>query len=296
MLTHLNTMETKIAKKAAYSFSRVLKLTGCVLGIIATTGSAQTTITSGADTNTEIQRPARDDQPSLQLIQNYFAVTGGRPAHVDLKNVVATGTMKEAGQIKTFHIIETLDGRRQITYTWRVSGRPHKKVYSFDGVTVWSQELLPRERPANIVAGPEATHFKRQRWFIQPFIVPLRADFVFIYQGPGNVAGRPAHVVVGYGKGNERTWFYFDQESFLITRWGGLGPVAGTLRYLDYRATRFSNVGGILLPKEIDLLVDNGAFGSITFDSIKTNQDVDMSIFFMPPDTLPLLRQRPAGQ
>lgn len=39
------------------------------------------------------KRPAATDTASSQLIKNFLAVTGGQQAHIDLQNVVATGTI-----------------------------------------------------------------------------------------------------------------------------------------------------------------------------------------------------------
>jgi len=100
-------------------------------------------------------------------------------------------------------------------------------------------------------------------------------------------------VVVGYGEKDERSWFYFDQEKFLILRWGGLGQIAGVREYMDYRASRFQRVDGVLLPKTIDLLAENSAYGSITFESILTNQPIEPAHFNPPRSRIPLLRQRP---
>ena len=135
-------------------------------------------------------------------------------------------------------------------------------------------------------------HFARHRWLIQPFVVPLRADYVFRYQGKGKVGGRPSYIVVGYGKQSERSWFYFDEDKSLLTRWGGYGSFAGIKEYFDYQATRFEYVDGLLMPKEIKLLAENSPFGTITFESIQTNQTIDPKMFYMPPSKIPMLRQK----
>ncbi|MDP4611653.1 MAG: hypothetical protein NWT02_10725 [Opitutales bacterium] len=241
-------------------------------------------------------RPKETDKASRQLIQNFLAVTGGKQAHINLRNIVAKGTIEEAGKTKKFELIKTQDGKRKLTFSWRLLGREYVEVTSFDGVNAWTQKLSPKEFPAKPYGGRDAQHFINQRWFIQPLVVPLKAAYDFKYQGADKVGGRPAHVVVGYGKKDERTWFYFDKETFLLTRWGGLGTIAGVEEYLDYRATRFAKVNGVLLPKQIDLLVEGSAFGTITFDSITPKVDLDTKIFYTPIDKTPVLRQRPVAQ
>lgn len=239
-----------------------------------------------------ITRPQLTDITSKQLIRNCLAVSGGKQAYIDLENVTATGSIVEAGKLKSFLLIETQDGRRQLTYTWKHLGRKYKTLYSFDGVHTWQQELLPKEEYPEPFSGRDAIHFARQHWLIQPFVAPLIADYTFKYQGMSKVAGRPAYIITGYGKNDIRSWFYFDKEKHLLTRWGGKGTIAGIEEYMDYRATRFATVNGVLLPKQIELLAENSAFGTITFETFSANQTIDPNIFSMPPSTIPTLRQK----
>jgi len=237
-------------------------------------------------------RPQLTDTTSKQLIKNYLAVSGGKQAYIKLKNVIATGSIVEAGKLKSFRLIETQDGRRQLTYTWKRLGRKYKTLYSFNGVQTWQQQLLPKEDHPELFSGRDAIHFAHQHWLIQPFVEPLIADYVFKYQGMSKVAGRPAYIITGYGKNNIRSWFYFDKEKHLLTRWGGKGTIAGIEEYMDYRATRFAAVNGVLLPKQGELLAENSPFGTITFETISANQPIDSQIFSMPPSTIPTLRQK----
>jgi len=239
-------------------------------------------------------RPEKTDAASRQLIRNYLTVTGGEEAHEKLQNVVARGSLTEAGKIKNFELIELQDGRRHLTLTWRHLGRDYKEVSVFDGLTAWRQEVSPELKEAEDYSGQEGIHFANQRWLLQPFVLPSRADYTFKYQGAAKVGGRPCHVVVGYGKKDVRSWFYFDQEKFLVLRWGGFGELAGVREYMDYRSTKFKKAGGVLLPGEIDLLAENAAFGKIVFDEILTNQKIDMARFNKPRSRTPVLRQRPS--
>ena len=108
---------------------------------------------------------------------------------------------------------------------------------------------------------------------MQPFVSASRSR-ITVFQLPGQShASAAAHAYIdrqATGKqSDERSWFYFDQERSLLTRWGGKGTIGGVEAYMDYRATSLrSQVNGVLLPKQIDLLAENAAFGSITFDSI----------------------------
>lgn len=238
-------------------------------------------------------RPKESDEASLQLVKNYLTVTGGKAAHDQLQNVVATGTIKEASLLRNFQLVESRDGKRHLRYTWKFLGREYEELYVFDGLQAWSQKLKPEFEDAEPYSGPAGTHFIHHRWLLQPFVLPSLADYVFKYQGGAHVSGRPTHVVVGFGKNDERTWFYFDKEKFLLLRWGGFGPVGGKQEPMDYRSVRFKRAGGVLLPQEIDLIVENDVFGKIKIETIETNQVLDDINFTMPEATVPVLRQRP---
>lgn len=294
MFKRLRTLHIRISMKKLHSSktpSIVLIALALCLCLIAP-ASAQTQ--PSADNKPASVQPKLTDITSKRLIKNCLAVSGGKQAYINLRNVTATGSIVEAGKLKTFTLIETQDGRRQLTYTWKHLGRTYSTLYSFDGVHTWQQELLPKEKYPESIRGREALHFARQRWLIQPFVVPLKADYIFKYQGESKVSGRPAYVITAFGKGTNRSWFYFDKEKYLLTRWGGKGTIAGIEEYMDYQATHFAAVNGVLLPKQIDLLAENSKFGTITFDSITANEDIDANIFYMPPSTIPTLRQRSA--
>lgn len=241
---------------------------------------------------TVAKRPAATDSASSQLIKNYLAVTGGLQAHIGLRNVVATGTLQEGRSTKRFEIVETQDGKRKLTLSWHLLGRRYRDVIAFNGVEAWKQTLLPIERKVKIFGGQSAIHFSQQRWFMLPMVDPVKAAYVFKYDGDDKVLGRPAHLVVGYGKKDERSWFYFDKEKFLVTRWGGIGMLVSSKAYMDYQAIHFEKVAGVLLPKEITILAGGNYYGKITIDTINTNVSIDTEIFDPKIEPSPVLRQQ----
>lgn len=240
-------------------------------------------------------RPAQSDAASSQLIANYLTVTGGHQAHIKLRNVMAEGTIKESTLQRNFRLIETADGKRHLTYFWTHLGRKHRVIYVHDGLETWTQVLEPKRKEAKPYGGADGTHFANNRWLLQPFTLPTLANYVFKYQGAAKVSGRPAHIIKGYGKKDTHSWFYFDKEKFLLTRWGGAGQIAGVTEYMDYRATEFKAFAGVLMPTRIDLLAENAAFGRVHFEQIKVNQNLNDLSFLMPRSMVPTLRQRPVG-
>lgn len=239
------------------------------------------------------QRPAVSDAASQQLVRNYLVATGGKEAHQALANVIAKGSLTEASMDKRFELVETRDGRRHLTLNWRHLGRDFEEYYAFNGSEIWQQRVKPKKEEPRTLNGPSGQHFANQSWLLQPFVLPTVADYTFNYQGAARVVGRPCHVVIGYGRKNERSWFYFDKEKFLLLRWGGMGQLAGVPVPMDYRASRFKRLGGVLLPAEVEQLAEDATFGKIQFESILPNQKIDPGIFTMPKDMTPVLRQRP---
>lgn len=268
----------------------------CWIAICPLLSYPQETSPAGAENAPTDPRPEKSDAASLRLVDNYLAVTGGRSAHSALRNVVAEGTIKESTLLRNFKLIETADGKRHLTYHWTHLGRKHRVVYVHDGLQTWTQVLVPKKQDARPYGGADGAHFANQRWLLQPFTLPAVADFTLKYQGTSKVSGRPAYVIKGYGKNDSKSWFYFDKETFLLIRWGGEGQIAGVKENMDYRATQFKKAGGVLLPSQIDLLAEDAAFGKVSFEPIKVNQDLNDVSFFMPQSVLPTLRQRPVPQ
>ncbi|WPJ95765.1 hypothetical protein SH580_20300 [Coraliomargarita algicola] len=253
-----------------------------LLGATHTTGLAATEA-----------RPLQSDRASEQLIQNYLTVTGLQKAQSPLLNLVARGTIKESTLLRNFILIETADGKRHLTYHWTHLGRDHRVVFAYDGLQTWTQVLAPQQQEAQAYSGINSKHFASYRWLMQPFTLPTSADYVFQYKGNAKVGGRPAHAIKAYGKNNSPSWFYFDKDKSLLTRWGGLGELAGTQVELDYQATQFKPVDGILLPSQIELLAENAIYGRIKLEQISINQDLNDFSFYMPQLHSPTLRQRP---
>jgi hypothetical protein len=241
-------------------------------------------------------RPNQSDTASSQLVQNFLKASGGAAGHEQIRNVVATGTIKISTLDRRFRLVETSDGRRHITYQWTHLGRPHKVVYAHDGVLTWKQEYLPKKKHPLQVGGSEGRHFGEVLWLLQPVTLPRKADFTFEYRGDSKVKGRPVHLVKGFGKNNRPMFLYFDKENFLITRWGGIGSIAGVDEYMDFQATRFRRVDGLIFPSEIEMVAEDDVYGRIVFETIETNQNLDDLSFFMPHSTIPMLRQRPVSR
>ena len=245
----------------------------------------------------KIVRPSASDSASLKLIQNYLITSGGEEQHRQLRNIRVTGEYKEARDLKYFTFIETDKGKRYLRLNWKLRGVEHEQIYAYDGSEAWQQKTMPDDKRRNLPTpykGRAAVHFINQRWFIHPFNPPLFQDYVFQYSGADNIGNRPSHLVVGYGPKNERTWFYFDQETFLVTRWGGIGAVSRGEAYLDYQAKGFKSVDGIFLPTGLTMLAKDEAYGEIIFQTVETNVEVSPSLFSKPVVEIPTLRTVPA--
>lgn len=239
------------------------------------------------------ERPKSSDPVSLKIIQNYLTASGGIEAHAKIQSIQARGVITEAGRIRNFEISETADGKRHITYKWRDGGRNFVESIGFDGTSVWIQKLLPKKDFAVEITGPDSVHFSHQFWFLHPAMRPNASDFIYVSQGSARVAGRSCHLVVAYSPDGVPSWLYFDKETFLPIRWGGLGKVASADEYLDFRAIRFEAVSGVLYPNQIDLLVETNQFGTIHFTSIQSNETIDPNLFKIPVFESPVLRQKP---
>lgn len=273
--------------------NRLIYLNLLVISLLSTIHASAQSDSNETESAPEalVQRPAKSDASSLKIVKNYLTTSGRAAAHRKLKNIHASGTMKEAGKLKSFELYETATGKRWITYTWRHLGRNYSQTYATDGVTIWQQTNQPKEELAKKYGSKEAEHFAKQFWFLHPTLSPEAEDVVYEYQGTAKVASRGTYLVVAYDADNVRSWFYFDQETFLPIRWGGLGLVAGVEEYLDYRCSHYEAVEQVHLPKAIDLLVENTAYGQIQFTSIQANEYIDDTLFEMPKYESPVLRQ-----
>jgi hypothetical protein len=238
-------------------------------------------------------RPQHSDATSLRLINNYLVATGGREAHRLIRNLVAEGTIKESTLERRFRLIETFDGKRHLTYEWIHLGRQHRVIYVHDGLKTWTQVLAPKKEDARAYGGLNGAHFAHQSWLLQPFTLPAIADYTFKYQGQSKIRGRSTYLIKAYGPKDRASWFYFDEEKFLLIRWGGKGMIAGVEEYLDYQAIQFKPFNGLILPSKIDLLAENSAYGHIRIERVEMNGNLDNLTFFMPESIRPTLRQRP---
>lgn len=259
------------------------------------TASAQTATTTTEPTpeTAKIIRPEKSDATSQKLIANYLAASGGLQAHRSLKNIRVSGELSEGKERKNFELIESTTGQRLLRLNWTHRGVPHEHLYGFDGESLWQQRRLPSDGKRNLPKnynGQAAAHFQHQRWFYPPFTQPLRENYVFTYEGVAKSEPRPSYLLLGYGPKNERSWFYFDQEKFLVTRAGGIGMTGSAKTDLDYRATGFKAVNDVLLPTGFVLLAKGQPYGTITFETIEANIDLPADTFTRPVIEIPTLR------
>lgn len=254
--------------------------------------SPATTESAIQATEPEVTRPEKSDPAALKIVKNYQVASGGLDTHASLRSLSIKGSITEAGETKNFELIETREGQRLITYRWKKLGRHYVETIASDGTDVWEQRTKPEKDFARTMKGPRATHFSHQYWFLQPALNPGENGFIYQLQGSAKILGRPCYIVLAWAPNNEKTWLYIDKETFLLLRWGGLGQVASATEYIDYRSTRFRPIHGVLMPSSIDLVFENDAFGTISIDSIEANIEANFSIFKMPVENSPVLRQQ----
>lgn len=287
----MKTLKFATARQSQPALWLLLLLSGASALVHAQEAVAQTD-----DEKPQIIRPERSDGTSKKLISNYLAASGGAAKHRLLRNVKVTGEYKEAKDLKYFTLVETDTGQRYLKLHWKLRGIEYEQIYAYDGVETWQHRPIPDDGKRNLpksYKGRSGIHFAHQRWFFHPFNLPLSAKYVFEYQGTDEVAERSSYMVVGYGPKDERTWFYFDQQTFLVTRWGGIGPVSGGQAYLDYQAKGFRPVDGIFLPTGLIMLAKGQPYGEISFKTIETNVAIEEDLFTKPTVTIPTLRQVP---
>lgn len=264
--------------------------------------NAQTTATAEAKkTSTEdsknlraekTARPLENDKNSNRVLDNYFKATGGRYAHTQINSIRATGIYQDAEHSKEFELFETKDGQRRLTFKWKFKGRYYRETFGYNNQIIWKQTLAPQKQLPETFEGAEANHFAHQNWLLHTFMLPSQKSHTFQYQGKSRINGRNNYMLIAYGPNDIRSWYYFDSKRFLLTRNGGKKPLANTIVNVDYQASHFKAIDGVLLPTKIYLVTGNQSFGHIEFQTIESNPAISGALFNKPQDNQYILRQQ----
>lgn len=219
----------------------------------------------------------QDLPPAKDIMEKYIQVTGGRDAHLKIRNVKSEGTFDLAAQ-----------GIKGTMRTWQEGNKNYaevelpnigKFVEATDGKNAWELNLVTGNR---LKEGQELENALFEADFNGDVNWEKRYKKVEVV-GVENVDGKPAYKVVCTPEKAFPRTNYYDKESGLLVKTETktvtpMGEFAAEARVSDYR-----DVGGIKHPFKTVLKVNDNEV-TIATEKVETNVEMPKDRFEMPKE------------
>ena len=227
---------------------------------------------------------AQPDAPAGQkmtldsLMKHHLDALGGRVAVKNIKTIRMTGTVKEEGHTGAMIETEKLPYKQnlKITQNFKITTKSFTTESAYDGNTGWTLD------PTGQLSHDNDTD-TNARYDL------YLASHVYALGGPtrGKVtlrsereAGTGAYIVDIVADGFPASTFYFDPQTYLITKSKDHDSVTSFSGYKKF--------GGVMFPTvEKDAGTDGSAIQTYTITKVDTNIPVDDSLFEPPKRAAP---------
>ncbi len=231
--------------------------------------------------------PAQGLPKAEEVLDKYIMATGGKEAHLKIKNQVSHGKMDIGGSgIKGTVVVHHAEPAKMLV---QVDLEGIGKIeQGTDGKVVWEKNPLTGTR---VLSGPEKAAFLRRAM--------LHGDVEWrkVYKkvettGEDKVDGKAAYKVQLTPEDGEVATQYYDKESGLllkvtVTAKTAMGDFPTESMVSDYR-----KVDGVLVPHKVKQVIAMLQELTITIDKIESNTKIPDEKFAIPADVKPLLDKK----
>lgn len=261
----------------AATFRLVLKGGLCLLAGLAT-------LSLSAQGIQPVEPTARTtDSTAAKIIALHLQARGGLPALRELQSLRLTGIVEEGNERHEVVWSRQSPDKLRVQRSREHLGWTYEDLSGTDGQQVWKQVLQPEKGPPLEMSEPEAKLFALEADFWGPLVDADRKGHVFTYEGPANVAERPAYLVKGYLAGGAEVYYYFDQQTFHILNYGAQESFGGRTVNVDRLPLGLRNFGGVWLETGYEYRTGGQRYRRVEFTKIEPNVALAPELFTMPP-------------
>ena len=226
--------------------------------------------------------PAATDDASKKIIAKHLAFRGGEGRLRNLRGVHLSGKFKEGRDEYKVLCWESPADKIRLEQIYRNLGREERVIYGFDGEQGWVHDQRKKD-PSPVNKKPEdIPRILRQTTFHSPFIDPEAQGLIFQYEGKVNSRGRSNHLLKMYQPNGLAEHFYFDANTFLITRHSRKEVVKGFVVEKDELFSKYTKVSNIWLPEKVEFAAAKQVYGQFIIDRHVLNPTTAADLYSMP--------------
>ncbi|MGJ3241675.1 MAG: hypothetical protein ACFE0O_01780 [Opitutales bacterium] len=226
--------------------------------------------------------PAKSDANALKIVRNYLHARGGKEAILAVKDRVFRGDYRMGRERKKIYGFAQAPHSARIELHEFIGGKTEEYWEGTNGKIAWRYEATkPRAVPERMPKALEREFIQRSA-FYNPLVEPARYGLILQYRGTDKFRGRGVYLVKAYFRDGRRVFYYFDQETFHLIRYGSRELVGGLPEDVDIVVLSMTRLGGALFPRNVQYIVQDQVFGEIKLKDFEGNVGLDEDLFEMP--------------
>ncbi len=217
-----------------------------------------------------------------ELIESYIAALGGLETIRSVESMQLTGEVEMLSFGMTMPLTITQKRPSKVHIRVEVPAMGSEVINAYDGETAW--ENNPMQGGIQKMAGERARDMK-ERADMDGFLVDYEAKgYAVHYVGEEEVNGSNTKKLRVMRPDSSEMFVFLDAESFLQVKIEaeGTNPMTGARAKKETFLMDYRDVDGMMIPFEMKVLMDGQVFQNITIKEVKTNVEVDDTIFMYP--------------
>ena len=217
-----------------------------------------------------------------ELIESHIAALGGLEVIRSVESIQMTGEFEMPSVGMTMPMTITLKRPSKVHVRVDVAAMGAEIINAYDGETAW--EINPMEGGTRKMTGEQARDLKELA-DMDGFLVDYEAKgYAVHYVGEEEVNGSNTKKLRVMRPDSSEMFVFLDAESFLQVKIEaeGTNPMTGARAKKETFLMDYRDVEGMMIPFGIKVLMDGQVFSNITMKEVKTNVEVDDTIFAYP--------------
>ena len=217
-----------------------------------------------------------------ELIESHIAALGGLEVIRSIESMQLTGESEMPSLGMTMPMTITHKRPSKVHFRVDVPAMGVEIIVAYDGETAW--EINPMGGGTRKLAGEQARDLKEGA-DMDGFLVDYEAKgYAVYYVGEEEINGSNTKKLRVMRPDSSEMFVFLDAESFLQVKIEaeGTNPMTGAKAKKETFLMDYRDVDGMMTPFEIKVLMDGQVFQIITIKEVKTNVEVDDTIFAYP--------------
>ena len=217
-----------------------------------------------------------------ELVEQNIAAQGGLEVIRSIESMHITGEIEMPSVGMTMPMTITQKRPSKVHFRVDVPAMGAEIINAYDGETAW--QINPMQGGTQKMTGEQARNIK-ERADMDGLLVDYEAKgYAVHYVGEEEVNGSNTKKLRVMRPDSSEMFVFLDAESFLQvkTEAEGTNPMTGASAKMETFMMDYRDVDGMMIPFEMKVLMDGQVFQNITIKEVKTNVEVDDTIFMYP--------------